>query len=424
MTSHGIVRIGLFGPYHSDNLGDTATQMAVMANLRLRNPRIDFIGICSNPPDVARTHGIPAFHMSGNEFRLYERQSRSDDTEHGQLPAKQSWLIRFIPGSLYEVWKHVRQSWNILRFTGRLDGLLISGGGQLCDFWGGAWARPFEMLAWALACRLRGKKVIVLATAVDNLTSRAGRTMCFLAMRLSNYTAYRDEFSVIATRAAGLSNPGHACPDAAFSLPLSSHEAPAKTEGGPVVVVCPISERAWMYSSNSVYERYLDELVDACEQLVAGGVVIQLSNSQVRMDIQIAQATFERLRKRFVKDPALADRVRITLSHTVDEFIALARQVDLVLASRLHGVILPIVAGTPVVGVAYMRKVSQVMADSGLSRYCTELRDSSADQLVALVRGALEEGNALRAHIRAINTQFREALDREYSAIADILANG
>lgn len=398
----------------SDNLGDTATQMAVMANLRTRYANIEFIGICSDPQDVVRTHEIAAFHMSGDEWRVHEPTSIVTGAIKRRSPSP---LLRWIPGALVELVGHVRQFWNILRFTGKIDVLVISGGGQLDDFWGGPWGRPFELLAWTAACRLRGRRVIVFATAVDNLTSRIGTAMCFAAMRLTHYTAYRDEYSVQAARAAGLRTPGHACPDAAFSLPLAPVDEVRPAAGAPVVLACPISERAWRHHSDASYKRYVDEFVEACARLVAGGNVVRISNSQLKMDGPIALAVADRLQQRFASDPALRGRVQITLSRKVDDFVALARQSDVVLASRLHGVILPLVAGTPVVGVAYMRKVSQVMADANLSEYCVALGDSSADGIATMVQAALANQAHLRKQIDALNQQFRTALDREYDAI-------
>jgi polysaccharide pyruvyl transferase WcaK-like protein len=423
MSKAGVIRVGLFSPFHSNNLGDTATQMAVMANLKRRHAGIEFIGICFDPPDAARTHGISAFHMSGTEWRIHEPPSGAIEPEKTGGGSNASPLSRWLPYRVYEILNHVRQGWNILRFAGKIDVLLISGGGQLCDFWGGPWARPFELLAWTAACRLRRKRVIVFATAADNLTTRIGRAMCFLAMRLSHYTVYRDEYTVQAARAAGLSEPGHACPDAAFSLPLPPIVPPQQPTRVPVVLACPISKSAWLRNIDATYESYIDEFVDTCAQLAADGIVVQLSNSQVKMDSPVAQKIAERLRQRLEGDPVLCNRVQVKLSRTVDEFVALAGQADVVLASRLHGVILSLVAGTPVVGIAYIRKVSQVMADANMSEHCLELRGSSAERLTAMVHNALDNQAALRDHITTINMKFRAALEREYEAIVKALAS-
>lgn len=423
MSRTGIIRVGLFGPYHSNNLGDTATQMAVMANLRRHHAGIEFISICFDPQDAARTHGVSAFNMTGTESYIHVPHSGTLDPENNRGLQQKPWLMRWLPYKAYMLVSHVWQSWNIYRFTRKIDVLLISGGGQLCDFWGGPWARPFELLVWTVACRLRRKRVVVFATAADNLTTRIGRVMCFLAMRLSHYTVYRDEYTVQAAREAGLENPGHACPDAAFSLPLPETLSSNPTTIQPVVLACPISKSAWLRTIDASYESYLEEFVDTCELLVKHGFVVQLSNSQVKMDSPVAQRISERLQERLKGDPVLIERIQLRLTRTVSDFITLAKNANVVLASRLHGVILSLVTGRPVVAIAYIRKVSQVMVDAKISEYCIELRDSTAKRITAMVHVALDNQVNLRHHIDTMNAQFRTALEREYEAIVTVIEN-
>src|SRR5690606_9548778 len=59
------VNVGLLGMYGSANLGDTAIQSVVMTSLRSRRPDIQFVGICTDPEDVVKTHAIPSFPISG-----------------------------------------------------------------------------------------------------------------------------------------------------------------------------------------------------------------------------------------------------------------------------------------------------------------------------------------------------------------------
>jgi polysaccharide pyruvyl transferase WcaK-like protein len=423
MTKQGVIRIGLFGPYHSNNLGDTATQMAVMKNLARHHAGIEFISICFDPQDATRTHGVSAFNMTGTETSIHIPDTGAFESEQDRSVQALSWMMRWLPYKIYTVVSHILQTWNIYRFTRKIDVLLISGGGQLCDFWGGPWARPFELLAWTVSCRLRRKRVIVFATAADNLTTRIGRKMCFLAMRLSHYTVYRDEYTVKAAREAGLTTPAHACPDAAFSLPLTMNLPSKQDTHQPVILACPISKSAWLRTIDASYESYLEEFVDTCAQLVVQGYVVQLSNSQVKMDSPVAQMLSERLRDRLKGETNVKGRVQVQFAKTVDEFVTLARQADVVLASRLHGVILSLVAGTPVVAIAYIRKVAQVMADAKISEYCLDLRNCSANKIIALVRTALDNQARLCHHIDTMNVQFRTALEQEYVAVVQVMEN-
>ena len=123
-------RVALFGPYASRNLGDTATQMSVMQNLRRRCPDVQFLGISPEPDDTLRSLGIPAFPLTGFGASAGDLGGEFHTSAHPDRGRAVSLrAIRKIAG-----------------FVRSLDLLVISGGGQIDDFWGGPWAHPWSML--------------------------------------------------------------------------------------------------------------------------------------------------------------------------------------------------------------------------------------------------------------------------------------
>jgi len=398
------LRIGLYGPYSSHNLGDTAIQIAVMSNLRARCATISFLGICSDPDDVVRTHGIPAIHMSGDMAEELAVDAISPSPQ-----AARNLALRF-----RALIRPLRRVWNVFRCAGRIDALLISGGGQLDDFWGGPWGSPYELFLWSFLCRLRGRRVLVFATGVDNLTTRLGRWFAFTAVRFANYSVYRDRWSLEVLQRAGVSLDSRVCPDPAFSLDVGAVLACEPRNDHPIVVVCPISERAWRHREDASYDRYLNELVTACERLIEQGCFVRLSNSQVKMDIPLAETMAKRLADRVGTSGTTWD---VMTARTVGEYVDVARQADVVVASRLHGVMLPIVAGTPAIAVSYMRKVSQLMVELDMAEHDTELTEMSADTLVRMVVTLLGDASQAREKIAALNDKLRRELDVQYDAL-------
>src|SRR5215471_3712968 len=55
------LRIGIFSPMGTGNLGDEATVAAVIQNIKQRFPAAQIYGICFNPADTQMRHNIPAF---------------------------------------------------------------------------------------------------------------------------------------------------------------------------------------------------------------------------------------------------------------------------------------------------------------------------------------------------------------------------
>jgi polysaccharide pyruvyl transferase WcaK-like protein len=415
------LRVGVFGPYSSSNLGDTATQIAVMGNLkrvmaRLKSrTRIEFVGIGSDPADIARTHGVPALDMTGTDLRSFVPGAPNAD-----VPSVAWKWRRYLPAPV-SVWlDRLFQVRNIFRLSRQIDVLVISGGGQLDDFWGGPWGRPFELLAWTMSCRIRRQRVMVFATGVDNLRTRLGSWLCVRAIKQAHYVALRDQWSIDFLRKRGVTSELVACPDAAFSLPMPASAPAAAVDSRYRILACPISERAWRHSSDSSYQSYIDAFVDLCVALIANGHNVCLSNSQSGMDIPIVDSVEVQIRSALlVNGVALAPGdLEIHHAHTVEEFVNLAAGANLVVASRLHGVILPLAAGTPVVAISYMRKVSQLMVDVGLSQYSTNLDTVHSEPLLSLVNSALHQQASLRSAIANMNVRMRRDLELQYETMA------
>jgi polysaccharide pyruvyl transferase WcaK-like protein len=97
------------------------------------------------------------------------------------------------------------------------------------------------------------------------------------------------------------------------------------------------------------------------------------------------------------------------------EFGAIARELDLVIAVRLHGAVLSAAAGRPLLGISYDRKVSGFLEDLGLSSQCLRL-DCTADEVVDAARRTLADTTMVRrvqdgvASLRAQTAAFAPRL--------------
>ena len=87
----------------------------------------------------------------------------------------------------------------------------------------------------------------------------------------------------------------------------------------------------------------------------------------------------------------------------------------------LEYLILSAVAETPVVAVSYGRKVTQLMADLGLSDYCMELPTFRTEQLHNAVSCALQNRKKLLAGLALTLVKYRKELDFQYGNIQRLL---
>lgn len=395
------LRVGLLGPYASANLGDTSIQMAVMQALRERLAPVSFLGISTDPADVVRTHGIAAFAASGEGGMI--EPGRPDPPETGGAR-------RWLPG-------RIERLRGIDRVAASLDLLIISGSGQIDDFWGGPWGQPFRLLAWSGCARRHRVPVAVLGVGVDELDARLSGWFAVRAMHLACYRAFRDAGSVDVLRALGMSAPSRVCPDPAFGLRLPA-TGPRAGHDRPYAVISPIARNAWPGSEDAEYETYLQSLAGAAEGLLGAGLDVRFACSQTRMDPPAAQRVASKMAR------AAAARCTQEPIVSVDDYLAVTGPARLVVASRLHAAILALVAGAPVVAIAEARKVRQLMADVGLSEWFMGLHEAQAPAVWAKVQAALARQEGLREHVGAQQRSLRASLAATYDELVAAVTPG
>ena len=98
-----------------------------------------------------------------------------------------------------------------------------------------------------------------------------------------------------------------------------------------------------------------------------------------------------------------------------DSLLDFYRGVDVVIWSRLHGVVLAMVAGRPVVALSHERKVRTVMQDAGASASCAELATATVAETMLMIRAVLDDldscSETLRGYVRGANTAVSEQHD-------------
>jgi polysaccharide pyruvyl transferase WcaK-like protein len=110
-------------------------------------------------------------------------------------------------------------------------------------------------------------------------------------------------------------------------------------------------------------------------------------------------------------------RLRAATTPTVEELFEVLAGTDLVVAARLHGVLLAHMAHRPVLAVSHERKVKTLMDGMGQERFCLDIAGFDAAQaharldLLASRRG--EEGRAVAAAVAG----FRARVEAQYDLL-------
>lgn len=386
------------------------------------------VGFTLAPYDTTARHGVEAFTCSGVSVPGYGTREtppapRPPGAGGGReepegLARRLRRAAALVPGAaaarraarlaVAEL-RHLRAS--AARIRG-FDAVVVAGGGQLDGFWGGPFGHPWTLWRWARLARAEGIPFVVLSVGTGTIPGASGRFVRG-ALRLAAYRSYRDARSRELVRAPDLTAADPVVPDLAYGLPLAA--APhvrSRTVGvSPMAYADP---RVWPAPDRARYRAHVDGLADLCVRLVGAGHDVELFSSNGS-----DAAPLEELRAAAAArlEPAGRARLRVSPAAGVQGLMALLGRCDVVVAARLHGVLLGHVAGRPALAISHERKVRTLMQDMGHERYCLEIDGFSpavAWERFLELEGRLDE---LAADVAAKVSGCRARVEDQYDRI-------
>ena len=168
------------------------------------------------------------------------RRGRSASTGN---PGHKAWtkpirrVLRGVPGLVpllkrgrawvIAVRREILHSFEGYRALRTQDLLVVSGGGQLDEEYGGAWRLPFAICKWVLLARLARVPCAMASVGAGMITSPASRRFISMAFRMCSYRSFRETKSrAIAADILPRASNDFVVPDLAFSLPDSELPSP------------------------------------------------------------------------------------------------------------------------------------------------------------------------------------------------------
>ena len=233
------MKVALLTPYDGGNLGDAAIQEALIGNFRKYDPQVQLYGITLHPESTAARHHIPCLPIGGDlPSVLPRKEGASSFLQQFQLqhrspgrsveaPTFFERIKRAVRGLLFRIGLKplvrlaqecaftLLRSYRLLR---SVDMLVVAGGGQLDEEWGGSWGHPYALMKWAVLARAARAPVIFLSVGGCRTDSWLTKLFLRIALSLACYRSYRDEGSRQLARAITPAADGSVVPDLAFSL--------------------------------------------------------------------------------------------------------------------------------------------------------------------------------------------------------------
>jgi len=273
-----------------------------------------------------------------------------------------------------------------MRLILRSDGLVISGGGLVNDYW------PLVIpryLAWVLAARLVGRPVVWAGVGVGPVRRTPWRILAGIAFALSSSIIVRDRASEsVAARLIPAASVVVAA-DPAFAM-----EAVARAGRFGVGIII----RSPAPGDERHLKRLVDALASAIVTLLGRGLTVDILTMHPSEDGAITAALHSAL-------PDAARRAVVWKPLPADPYAAAAAlgAYDVLVSARLHGLILGAVAGVPCVTIVYDAKVGAAAALLGSSDVAIPLADLTAARLEAAITILADprRGEKLAEHLRA-----------------------
>jgi polysaccharide pyruvyl transferase WcaK-like protein len=417
------MKIGLLDHMGYGNLGDAATQDALIAHIKTRLPDAEIVGFSLNPVDTVKRHNILCYSITNWHPGLDKAPEAG--TEGGNQPSPLKSFLKKIPivspillwgrNLLREV-VHVVRSFKAVR---TLDTLIISGGGQLCELWRGPWSHPYNVFKFSVLTRLAARKLLFVNVGAGPLNSTLSKVFIRGSVALADYVSFRDVQSQSLVHRLGVKQQTHVFPDSVYALDLPACETGNTVRvSRPMVGINPIGfcdPRIWPKKDPALYSRYLDNLAAFSVWLIRLNYQLRVYSAEASVDVYAIADLKERLLSKL--SAADVDPIFMPPSQTVGDLVATMSELDFVITSKFHGVVFSHLLAKPVIAISYHNKIDDLMRTVGHSQYCLNIESFDEEGLEKAFTTLVEDAQGLKAKFRETTDRYAAALNTQFDGL-------
>lgn len=396
-------RICLFGVFGAGNLGNECTLQALLYNLKRFMPNAEISCVCSEPKEVASSYNISAFPI---------RESHLPPIKNRAMRLLR-WIFVGIPMELYR-WS------NAFKTLKGVDMLVMAGTGMLGDVGIHPFDLHYDILKWSTIAKLRRCKLLFVSVGVGPIRHPLSKWLVKAALALADYRSYRDGFSKEYLESLHFDTKSDSVrPDLAFSLPKTMIPSPQVHDGHPAVIGVGIitysHRRGNSGNVESGYSNYITKLSTFVTWLLEHQYTVRLligdavydhrARKDLRSLLEVSGINYED--RKIIDEPA----------SSVDELLSQLANIDLVVASRFHNVLLALWLKKPVVAISFHEKVDSLMSAVGLSEFCQDIEHIDTNKLIGQFMALEQNAENLKSHIKQKAEAYQVALDEQYDRI-------
>lgn len=386
-----VVKFFVAGFYGCRNLGDDAILLGLTGRLSQVFAGAQFFVTAREPEMLPPVQGIsPVPHSIGK----------------GMLP--------FLLAQLKGEWL------NVIRKMIEVHAFVLGGGALLHDL------TPFNIpmfLMMTMLARILGKRVAFLGVATARIKSPMSRALLRILVESADLVTVRDLRSLQALEALGVRKKVHLTADNALLIDLKQRERGHVKEVGESLTI-GISVCAW-FKSADFWAWRRGELELRPKKIQLAKLADRIIDS---FDVDVL---FVPLFHPYDRDASVEvrnmmsrrDRARVLETYEGPQrMLEVFRNLRLLVAMRLHSVVLAALAELPTVTIAYDPNVTSFLEDMRLLRYSTDIGDLDFETVFKIVNEVWSNSDSVTAEIREGIAQLKERAELNISLMQELLA--
>ena len=432
-SADSLDRVAVFGHFGRGNLGDEATLAEVLRNIRLRQGEAQIRVFTINTADAGERHKATAFPIRRLAKAKVETTGGGQSQKGADIDAAggRSERLRTIIKSMPVVAPVLRAARDagqavgncvaevlfLSKSLGRLHGtelFIIAGGGQLGDYFEGAWGYPYTIAKWTLLARLRGAQIAFVSAGAGPVTTALGRSFLGWSLSRAKYCSFRDEHSRRLIEDLGMSKNNVVFPDMVHGTPRPKAIASAR-ESIDVVGINPLpfrDPRYWAEDDPTIYQRYVQHHADFSAWLVESGRRVVFIPTQLRADPPVIDDIIELAKRRLSRE--LHGSLMSPSIDSFDDLFSAIEDTDAMVASRFHGIVFSLLMGRPTLALSYDPKSADLMNDVGLRDFVKVIEQVDARWLITTFQQLCASGEEIKDRIEQRVAEYRELLKVQY----------
>jgi polysaccharide pyruvyl transferase WcaK-like protein len=435
-------KIGLFHHCGGGNLGDDGTMEAVIQNIKSRWPDADLCGFSMNPDDTQARHGIAAYPIRSRTWSLgghtpapvsgpASLKDRLKILAHKypfvfRALSVMNTVFRRVPGT---IWKEIVFLARAFRIVRSFDLFVITGGGQFLDssggpwkFVGGPWLFPFTIYKWLVLAKLANVRRIVLNSGAGPLVHPLTRLLVRQSISLADYVSFRDEHSRVLAQQIGFHGYIPVLPDSVYALSLPT--LPAKSPGTGNRLVVGMSPMAYgdprlsPEHDPAIYNSYIQNFASFAGRLMDHHHYIKLFCSDLGIDPPAADDVEKILKGRTNGQKTSAGQYLARVDHkTTSDLLRNMSSMDYVVTCRFHGIVFAHLLNIPVLAISHHPKMTGLMSELGLTKYCIDIRSLDAARLTDIFMAMMEDRCEIKGRMADRLSSYKKRLSAQFDQL-------